>query len=184
MRKDVVLHIRNAEAQLTYDERKMNAFHNQRLLHKISLCGLLLCVGFAATAQGTSDATEAAAIAEVKTEVVKAEEAKNQEPLAKTSLSERISGLASFYAAKFHGKRTASGEKFSSKLLTAAHLTLPFGTLLMVTNPRNNQSVIVRVNDRGPHTHGRLLDLSRAAAERLGITRLGVARVEIEVLKP
>jgi rare lipoprotein A (peptidoglycan hydrolase) len=93
-------------------------------------------------------------------------------------------GLASFYAAKFNGKRTASGEKFSSKVLTAAHLTLPFGTLLRVTNLRNMKSVIVRVNDRGPHVRGRIVDLSRTAAELIGITNTGVARVELEILKP
>jgi rare lipoprotein A (peptidoglycan hydrolase) len=97
---------------------------------------------------------------------------------------EGIVGLASFYAAKFNGKRTASGEKFSSKVLTAAHLTLPFGTLLRVTNLRNMKSVIVRVNDRGPHVRGRIVDLSRTAAELIGITHTGVARVELEILKP
>ena len=93
-----------------------------------------------------------------------------------------IVGIASYYAAKFHGRRTASGEKFSSKVLTAAHLTLPFGTLLKVTNLQNMKSVIVRVNDRGPHVRGRIVDLSRAAAELIGITHTGIARVELEIL--
>ena len=109
-----------------------------------------------------------------KTPEIQAEEAK----------SETIVGIASYYAAKLHGKRTASGEKFSSKQLTAAHLTLPFGTQLKVTNLLNMKSVIVRVNDRGPHVRGRIVDLSRSAAELLGITRSGVARVELEILKP
>ena len=123
---------------------------------------------------------------EVKVEEVKAEETKNPELHNEgiVGLASLTAGYASFYAAKFNGRRTANGERFSSKLLTAAHLTLPFGTLLKVLNPTNNQSVIVRINDRGPYIRGRLLDLSRAAADRLGITRLGVARVEIEILKP
>ena len=91
-------------------------------------------------------------------------------------------GIASYYAAKFHGRRTASGEKFNSKVLTAAHLTLPFGTLLKVTNLQNMKSVIVRVNDRGPHVRGRIVDLSRAAAELIGHHAQGVARVELEIL--
>jgi rare lipoprotein A len=95
-----------------------------------------------------------------------------------------ISGLASFYATKFNGRRTASGERFNSKLLTAAHLSLPFGSLLKVTNPGNSKSVIVRINDRGPYIQNRVIDLSRAAADLLGITRLGVAQVEIEILNP
>jgi rare lipoprotein A len=94
----------------------------------------------------------------------------------------RLVGIASYYAAKFHGKRTASGEKFSQKVLTAAHLTLPFGTLLKVTNLQNMKSVIVRVNDRGPHVRGRIVDLSRAAAEVIGMRRTGTARVELEIL--
>ena len=116
---------------------------------------------------------------ETKAEAMKAEEVVIQE-----TKSEGIVGIASYYAAKFHGRRTASGERFNSKVLTAAHLSLPFGTLLKVTNLRNMKSVIVRVNDRGPHVRGRIVDLSRSAADLVDITRLGVARVEIEVLKP
>ena len=85
-----------------------------------------------------------------KAEEIQAEEAKQAS----------LVGIASYYAAKFHGRRTASGERFDSKVLTAAHLTLPFGTLLKVTNLRNMKSVIVRVNDRGPHVRGRIVDLS------------------------
>ena len=173
----------------------MKDLKNHSYFHKVCLCGLVLCASLGATAQGMDaaekpiqqrvvPAAEVVINEALKTEADKAEEAKNQDPVEKGSLGKRIIGLASFYATKFHGKHTASGEKFSSKLLTAAHLTLPFGTRLKVTNPHNQQSVIVRVNDRGPHARGRLLDLSRAAADRLGITRRGVARVEIEVLKP
>jgi rare lipoprotein A len=91
-------------------------------------------------------------------------------------------GIASFYGAKFQGRRTASGELFNNLEMTAAHRTLPFGTQLRVTNLRNGKSVVVRVNDRGPHLRGRIIDLSKAAAKRIGITRTGIARVKLEIL--
>ena len=94
-----------------------------------------------------------------------------------------ITGVASFYGGKFQGKRTASGEIFNANAMTAAHRTLPFGTQIMVTNLRNGRSVVVRVNDRGPHVKGRIIDLSKAAAKKIGIGRAGTARVRLEVLK-
>lgn len=166
----------------------MNALNNKRYLMRILICGHFLCSCFAVDAQEmqTPEPT-AVKMLDVPTvfapaEEIKAVEIKSEEPINERK-SEGIVGLASYYAAKFHGKRTASGERFSSKLLTAAHLTLPFGTLLKVTNLRNMKSVIVRVNDRGPHVRGRIVDLSRSAAELLGITRSGVARVQLEILK-
>lgn len=92
-------------------------------------------------------------------------------------------GVASYYAAKFQGRRTASGEAFDNGALTAAHRSLPFGTMVRVTNVRTGQSVIVRINDRGPFTKGRLIDLSRAAAEQVGIVRAGHGTVELEVIE-
>ena len=92
-------------------------------------------------------------------------------------------GLASYYAAKFQGRRTASGEAFDNGALTAAHRSLPFGTMVRVTNVRTGESVIVRINDRGPFTKGRLIDLSRAAAEQIGIVRAGHGTVELEVIE-
>ncbi|MDY7561881.1 septal ring lytic transglycosylase RlpA family protein [Pseudomonas sp. 10B1] len=91
-------------------------------------------------------------------------------------------GSASFYGAKHQGKRTASGERFDQNLLTAAHRDLPFGTRLLITNLGNDKTVEVRVNDRGPHSHGRLIDLSRKAAEQLGMLSAGVARVRVQTL--
>ena len=88
--------------------------------------------------------------------------------------------LASWYGPRFHGKRTANGEIYDQMALTAAHKTFKFGTLLRVTNPRNNKSVIVRINDRGPYIRGRQLDLSKAAALELDILDKGIARVNIE----
>lgn len=92
----------------------------------------------------------------------------------------------SFYGKgdRLHGKRTANGERFDSKKLTAAHRTLPFGTLLKVTNPANQKSVVVRINDRGPYIRGRSLDLSWAAAHTLGITKQGVAELVVEEVSP
>lgn len=77
-------------------------------------------------------------------------------------------GTASYYGSRHHGKRTASGEPFNQHGLTAAHRSLPFGSRVLVTNLSNKRSVVVRINDRGPHTRGRLIDLSRAAAEKSG----------------
>ncbi|RDI95570.1 septal ring lytic transglycosylase RlpA family protein [Meiothermus sp. QL-1] len=91
-------------------------------------------------------------------------------------------GLASWYGARFHGRRTASGERFNKFHLTAAHRSLPFGTRVRVVNPRNGQSVVVRINDRGPHIQGRIIDLSYAAALQLGLVRQGVFRVRLEIL--
>lgn len=86
-------------------------------------------------------------------------------------------GVASWYGERHHGRRTASGEPFDMNALTAAHKTLPFGTRVRVFNPANGQSVVVRINDRGPFTPGRVIDVSRAAAERIGLLRVGVADV-------
>ncbi len=94
-----------------------------------------------------------------------------------------IVGQASWYGADFQGKPTASGEPFDMTELTAAHPTLPFGTQVRVINPRNGRSVVVRINDRGPYSGQRVIDLSRTAAELIGIKARGVGRVRIEVLK-
>jgi len=91
-------------------------------------------------------------------------------------------GYASWYGGKFQGRKTASGEIFDTNLLTAAHKTLPFGTVVKVTNLGNGLSVTVRINDRGPFVEGRIIDLSRAAAEKLGMMGSGVAYVKVEVV--
>lgn len=92
------------------------------------------------------------------------------------------SGVASYYGRRFNGRRTANGEAFDMTALTAAHKTLPFGTRVRVTYPRTGRSVIVRINDRGPYAHGRTIDLSRAAAEEIGLVAQGHGRVELEAL--
>ncbi len=91
-------------------------------------------------------------------------------------------GIASFYGKKFHGRPTASGELFDMSAMTAAHKKLPFNTLLRVTNLTNGKSVYVRINDRGPFIHRRIIDLSRAAAEQIDLIQSGTAPVEIVVI--
>ena len=92
-------------------------------------------------------------------------------------------GEASYYGYELAGNRTASGERFNPKLLTAAHRTLPLGSKLRVTNKANGKSVIVRVNDRGPFVKKRLVDLSLAAAEQINMVRAGKALVSLELLR-
>ena len=94
-----------------------------------------------------------------------------------------LSGIASYYADEFHGRTTANGEVFDMEALTAAHRTLPFGTVLRVTNLENGKEVTVRVNDRGPFVGDRVIDLSLAAAREIGLEASGVATVSIDVLE-
>lgn len=95
-----------------------------------------------------------------------------------------VTGKATYYASKFHGRRTTSGEVFSNKKLTAAHLKLPFGTIVNVTNLDNGRTVEVRINDRGPHSKFYIIDLSQAAAKKIGMFGKGVANVEITYTLP
>ncbi|MBI2080524.1 MAG: septal ring lytic transglycosylase RlpA family protein [candidate division NC10 bacterium] len=92
-------------------------------------------------------------------------------------------GLASWYGREHHGRRTASGERFDMEAFTAAHRSLPFGTWVRVTHLATGRTVAVRINDRGPWVAGRVIDLSRRAAEVLGILGDGVARVRLEVAR-
>lgn len=96
---------------------------------------------------------------------------------------ERNVGWASFYSDRFHGRRTANGERYDRNAFTAVHNFYPFGTLLRVTNLRNQRSVTVRINDRSVRRHGRVLDLSKRAARELGFISLGLALVKLEVLE-
>lgn len=93
-------------------------------------------------------------------------------------------GKASYYAARLNGRRTASGERLDNTDLTGAHRELPFGSLVRVTNLANQQSVVVRINDRGPHGGGRIIDVSRKAAEQLGMLRSGTAQVQLTLEQP
>jgi rare lipoprotein A len=102
--------------------------------------------------------------------------------ISTTTFAQNQTGKASFYADKFEGRTTASGEKYKHSKLTAAHKTLPFGTRVKVTNKANQKVVEVVINDRGPYVDGRIIDLSRSAAEKLDFINQGLADVIVEVL--
>jgi len=100
---------------------------------------------------------------------------------AKTA-NQPLAGVASMYADRLQGRKTASGKRYDKNALTAAHKTLPLGARVKVTDLKSGKSVVVRITDRGPHVRGRVIDLSRAAAKELGMVRRGTARVRLEVL--
>ena len=102
--------------------------------------------------------------------------------MAKHTPGDTITGVASYYADRFHGRKTANGERFNQTAYTAAHKKLPFGTKVRVKDKKTGKSVVVTINDRGPYAKGRVIDLSRKAARELGIVKRGVAKVEIKVL--
>jgi len=91
-------------------------------------------------------------------------------------------GIASYYGAEYHGKRTASGEIYDMHQLTAAHPRYAFGTRVKVTHSGNSRSVIVRINERGPFSKGRVIDLSQSAAEELKMVKSGLAQVKLEIV--
>ena len=105
-------------------------------------------------------------------------------PFGSYTPGDAFTGMASWYGPGFHGKRTASDERFNQNDFTAAHPSLPFGTIVRVTNLRNARSVEVRINERGPFVRGRVIDVSRAAARSLHMIEEGVVPVEVTVLRP
>jgi rare lipoprotein A len=105
-----------------------------------------------------------------------------RELASRSSREYAVVGVASWYGDKFHGNRTASGEVYDKNKLTAAHRTLPFGTLVEVTFLRTGRSVVVRINDRGPSVEGRVIDLSEAAAREIGLRPYGVGDVRVRVI--
>lgn len=108
----------------------------------------------------------------------------NPAPEAKQAMLQvkPMKGKASYYGGAFHGRRTASGERYDQNSLTAAHRSLPMGTRVLVKNLRNGREVVVRINNRGPYVKGRIIDLSSRAAEDLRMTNAGVVPVEVTVL--
>lgn len=104
--------------------------------------------------------------------------------LSLSGFSQVQTGKASFYSDKFEGLMTASGEKYRHNKLTGAHRTLPFGTVVRITNVANNNTVDVTINDRGPYVDGRIVDVSKSAAEKLGFVNQGLADVKLEVIDP
>ncbi len=103
--------------------------------------------------------------------------------VAASFLSATETGGASWYGGKFQGRITANGEVFDTNKFTAAHKTLPFNTVVEVTNLDNGKTVLVRINDRGPFVKGRIIDLSRAAAEKIGLVGQGVGHVKLRIIK-
>jgi rare lipoprotein A (peptidoglycan hydrolase) len=154
--------------------------HWLHLFCALILLGLMGCRSVARFTSGSSAPPAAAPRSEV---------VRSAPPLSApaASVSAQVlsieEGLASYYAMEFHGRRTSSGEIFDAQALTAAHLHLPFGTRVRVTNLTNNKSVIVRINDRlPPNSKGRIIDLSPSAAQHLEMIQAGVVKVRIEVL--
>ena len=103
-------------------------------------------------------------------------------PVAPAATGDVTTGKAAWYGKKFNGRKTASGQRFNAAALSAASNTLPFGTLVRVTNVKNKKSVTVRINDRGPKQPDRIIDVTRAAAAKLGMLKSGLADVEIKVV--
>lgn len=101
---------------------------------------------------------------------------------AKAAPGQTQKGIASYYHDSLHGNKTASGQVYNKNRLSAAHKTLPLGSKVKVTDTKTGRSIVVKVNDRGPFVKGRIIDLSRAAARKLGIVKRGIARVEVQVL--
>jgi len=116
-----------------------------------------------------------------KTEEVTAEN--QNKAFGKVADSEQMVGIASWYGPGFHGKKTANGEKYNQRLMTAAHKILPMNTWVQVTNLENNKTVVVRINDRGPYKEDRIIDLTQKAAERLDFMEKGTAKVTLKVLQ-
>jgi rare lipoprotein A len=101
---------------------------------------------------------------------------------ARVAPGQSQTGVASYYHDRFQGRKTASGVRYNKNVLSAAHKTLPLGSKVKVTDTRSGRSVVVKINDRGPYVKGRVIDLSRAAAKEIGLTKKGVAKVKVEVL--
>ena len=148
-------------------------------MKKLSLALALAGSVFASTVLAQAAAPAAAASAAVAPAVA-APAADSAKPAA--SSGDTMSGKAAWYGHKFNGRTTASGQRFNAAAMTAAHPTLPFGSRVKVTNTSNKRSVIVVINDRGPTSPSRIIDVSQAAAKRLGFTRSGVTDVTLKVV--
>lgn len=144
---------------------------------RVALCAAVLAVSACASSQGT--AGDVRPVVANAAPIIKNMTPVHREP----TVVEVAVGQASWYGSRFQGRPTASGEPFDMNALTAAHRTLPFGTRIRVINEANGKSVIVRVNDRGPFSGKRIVDLSRKAAESIGLRAKGVGPVKLQVLK-
>ena len=142
-----------------------------RRLHASGVLALLIVLASFAQAQSAGTTAPAASTAAAATPA-----------RAAPADAGAAQGKVAFYGRKFAGRKTASGERFDPNAMTMAHKTLPFGTLVRVTNLNNKRSVVVRVNDRGPTQPDRIGDLSAAAAQRIGMTRSGVVEAGFETI--
>ncbi|HEX7233009.1 MAG TPA: septal ring lytic transglycosylase RlpA family protein [Candidatus Binatia bacterium] len=190
--------------QQSYKAAAISAFHGLVLPSRVRtwfFAAVMMVI--AQTWSGVSEAADETP-AEILSENVVSEETQLEAISGETSVPENVdevsdvkepeipalmatpspveAGIASWYGARHHGRRTASGERFDQKKLTAAHPTLPWGSIVRVTSLANGKSVDVRINDRGPFVKGRIIDLSRAAARALGMA--GLMQVQLEVLTP
>ncbi len=104
-------------------------------------------------------------------------------PVQSASVGDTTTGIAAYYSNVFHGRRTASGERYNKNAYTAAHKRLPFGTRVRITNLENRKSVVLKINDRGPYKKNRIIDVSRRAARDLGFIRKGLTKVRLEVIE-
>jgi rare lipoprotein A len=145
--------------------------------HRISISGLLLAASFILPISLTG--LQAREIVQ-KRSADRSDEQTSEAATAKADHFFIAEGKASYYANRFHGRKTASGEHFDRRDYTAAHRSLPFGTKLRVTNLDNGRHVVVKVNDRGPHIRNRIIDISQAAAKEIGISQCGIGNVRIE----
>ena len=145
---------------------------------KIVTAGLVNALLCAASIAASAQSASAPAAAPAKP----AESAAPAAASAPAATGDALSGTAAWYGRNFNGRKTASGQRFNAAALTAAHPTLAFGSRVKVTNSKNQRSVVVVINDRGPSTPGRIIDVSQAAAQRLGFIRAGTAEVKDEVV--
>lgn len=143
---------------------------------------LLALVSLATTGPSLAQAPNVAAPATPPTTPPAATQSAAPPPATGARPADPMEGLAAVYSDKLNGRKTASGQVFRQSELTAAHPSLPFGTKVRVTNTKNNKSVEVRINDRGPTQAGRVIDLSSAAAAQVGIGKAGMAPVKLEVV--
>ena len=145
----------------------------------------ILIPGCAGTARFTSKdniKNEKPAEDEVKTKSNEEENVNTENITSTADALEIVTGVASFYGKKFHGRQTANGEIYNMNDLTAAHETYPFNTVLKVTNLMNDKTVVVRINDRKPDFHGRIIDLSYGAAKELDMLIKGITQVKLEII--
>lgn len=147
-----------------------------RLTLAASSTALALIFSPLAQAQQSAGAPPAAATTEAPAAAAPAPKAEM------AAAGDAMEGKIAYYGRKFAGRKTASGQRFNPNALTMAHRTLPFGTKVKVTNIKNNKSVVVRVNDRGPTSTDRIGDLSRAAAAKIGMIRSGVVEAKLETV--